>query len=165
MAVDDCPERFRAAQDDQFLSRLKGHHMGRRREGTAKRKPVVRRPALDRLLRRLHGSLSLDLLHRDYLGSDDKAYYWATLGHCYVAAEAMYHLWGKRAGYVPYVTKHSNGTTHWWLVNQETGDVLDPTEPQLGGKPFSYHKGRRASFLTARPSRRARELMRRMSRA
>jgi hypothetical protein len=134
--------------------------MGRR---AASNRPTSRpsRLGVGRLLKRLHGSLSLDLRHRDYPVSDDE-FYWATLGHCYIATEAMYHLWGKEAGYVPYVLKHLNGT-HWWLVHRETGQVLDPTKPQLNGHPFPYEKGRRASFLTTKPSRRARELMRRMS--
>jgi hypothetical protein len=117
--------------------------------------------AATKLLKRLHGSLSLDLRHRDYPVAKDE-FYWATLGHCYVATEAMYHLWAKQAGYVPYVLIHEYGT-HWWLVNTETGTVLDPTEPQLDGEAFPYDKGRRATFLTVKPSRRTRELMRRMS--
>jgi hypothetical protein len=82
-----------------------------------------------------------------------------------VAVEAAYHLFARDEGYVPYVFKHPNGTTHWWLVQQDSGKVLDPTEPQLDGRPFPYRRGRRATFLTQKPSRRAVELMRRVAAA
>lgn len=137
--------------------------MGTRRAAHSIKKSRMRRPSIDRLLRRLHMSLSLDLRHRDYPVAPDE-HYWATLGHCYVATETIYHLWGKKAGYVPYVLKHANGT-HWWLVHEESGDIVDPTKPQLDGERFPYNEGHRASFLTSKPSRRARELMRRMLRA
>jgi hypothetical protein len=114
------------------------------------------------LIHRLHGSLSHDLRHPAY-PVDPSELYWATLGHCYIATEAIYHLWAKEAGYVPFVLKHQNGS-HWWLVHGETGQVLDPTEPQLDGGPFPYDEGHKQAFLTVAPSRRAQELIRRMLR-
>lgn len=137
--------------------------MGNRRQklGVGPR-PMAKLPAKARsLLRRLHGSLSLDLRHRDYPVEDDEMY-GATLGHCYIATEALYHLWAKDAGYVPHVLRHDNGT-HWWLVHSDTGEVIDPTEPQLDGDPFPYELGHKQQLLTTTPSRRSRELMRRMA--
>lgn len=113
------------------------------------------------LLKRIRQSLSLDLRHRNYPVSEEE-YYWACLNHCYVATEALYYLFGRAAGYAPYLYKHPDGSTHWWLYNAENECVLDPTEPQLNGKPFPYKDGRRAVFLTQKPSKRAAELIRRV---
>ena len=112
------------------------------------------------LLERIQGALSLDLLHRDYAPEPER-YTSACIGHCYVATEAMFYLFGKDAGFVPYVLNHGNGT-HWWFVNEQSGEILDPTEPQLEGDRFPYHKGRHQFFLTSSPSKRCRELMRRV---
>ena len=114
------------------------------------------------LMRRLQGALSLDLLHPSY-PPDQISYEEATRGHCYIATEALYHFFGRRAGFVPYVHNHGRGT-HWWLVKEETGEILDPTEPQLLGDRSIYDKGHRGSFLTRKPSRRATELIRRLRR-
>ena len=113
------------------------------------------------LLKRIQGALSLELLHPAYKPTE-KDWQDACKNHCYVATEAAYHLFGKKAGFVPYVYPHGDGTTHWWLVHQETGAVLDPSGPQLKGKTSLYKGGRRATFLTRKPSRRAVELMRRV---
>ena len=115
-----------------------------------------------RILDRIQDSLSLNLLHRDYAFGQEQLFN-ATLGHCYVATEAAFYLFGRDGGYVPYVYNHGKGRdTHWWLKNEETGDVIDPTEPQLGGGPFDYDAGHRQSFMTSTPSKRARELIRRV---
>lgn len=119
-----------------------------------------------RQLGRIRGALSLDLLSGSYrLEEDERALKFACMNHCYVATEAAYHMFAKKMGYVPYVFKHPDGSTHWWLVQEETGDVLDPSGPQLGRRKFPYAEGRRAVFLTRRPSRRAAELIRRATRS
>jgi hypothetical protein len=74
----------------------------------------------------------------------------------------LYHLFGLDLGFKPYVLKHPSGTTHWWLQHPETGEIMDPTAPQLERR-FDYSRGRRAPLRTAQPSRRARELMRRIA--
>lgn len=117
-----------------------------------------------RMISKIREALSLDLLHSDYAADKDKdkeMYKWATKGHCYVATEAAYHMFARDSGFVPYVLKHHDGT-HWWLVHQETGEILDPTKPQLRGEKFPYHNGRRAVFLTKKPSKRTVELIRRV---
>jgi hypothetical protein len=136
--------------------------MGGRRKSEASNGEPKRRPSVSRLVKKLQRCLSLDLRHPDYPVTDDELF-GATYGHCYIATEAVYHLWGRKAGYVPYVLKHKYGT-HWRLVNEATGEIIDPTLPQLGGEAFAYHLGHRQAFLTSKPSARARELMRRMSR-
>jgi hypothetical protein len=117
-------------------------------------------PGKAAILKRIQGALSLDLLHPKYAPEPER-YVSACQGHCYVASEAMYYLFGRDAGFVPYVFNHGNGT-HWWLVNEKSGEILDPTEPQLEGDRFPYHKGHRQAFLTASPSKRCQELMRRV---
>jgi hypothetical protein len=128
------------------------------RKGSRSRIQIVR-PT--RLLKRIQGALSIDLLHGDYPSSQDQLYF-ACLGHCYVASEAAYHLIGRHTGFVPYTRRNDDGTTHWWLYNERTKQVLDPSEPQLDGERYPYGEGHRQAFLTKRPSRRAAELIRRV---
>ncbi len=107
----------------------------------------------------------------------------AKRGNCYVTCEALYHLLGGKArGWTPHTVRHE-GTVHWYLVNCDgldgdavDGDtaafamhlgelgnkfILDPTASQFKSRP-PYHKGRGRGFLTKGPSRRAREMMKRM---
>lgn len=78
-------------------------------------------------------------------------------GNCYVTCEALYHLLGgKRAGYVPHTVRHE-GDVHWYLVRD--GHIIDPTRAQFRTTP-PYADGRGRGFLTKRPSKRARALMR-----
>lgn len=80
-------------------------------------------------------------------------------GNCYVTCEALYHLLGgKRAGLTPHVVRHE-GDVHWYLVQR--GTVIDPTRRQFQKRP-PYERGRGCGFLTKRPSRRARAMMRAM---
>jgi hypothetical protein len=89
-------------------------------------------------------------------------------GNCYVTSEALYHLLGgKKAGYKPMVMRHE-GDTHWFLyqtgvtVNGVKVDkILDPTVSQFKTRP-DYTKARGSGFLTKKPSKRARELMKKM---
>lgn len=79
-------------------------------------------------------------------------------GNCYAASEALYHLLGgKKAGWKP-VTCRVEGVTHWWLEHS-SGFMLDVTRVQFKGKiDLSAARGR--GFLTQKPSRKARALMR-----
>jgi hypothetical protein len=92
-------------------------------------------------------------------------------GNCYVTCEALYHLLGgKEAGYVPHTVRHE-GDVHWYLVHDVyTGPswgsdtehiIIDPTAVQFKTTP-PYHLGRARGFLTKQPSKRAREMMKRM---
>jgi hypothetical protein len=83
----------------------------------------------------------------------------ARRGNCYVASEALYHLLGgKRAGWTPVRTSMGHDT-HWWL-RHKSGLILDVTKSQFRGYVGPvYETGRGAGFLTKRPSRRARKLM------
>jgi hypothetical protein len=88
-------------------------------------------------------------------------------GHCYLATEAVYHLFGKRSGYVPTVLGLEGGGTHWWLTHRSTGAVIDPTYEQTAAG-FDYSSGRHKPFFrgvgSRGESRRALELIRRARR-
>lgn len=81
-------------------------------------------------------------------------------GNCYVASEALYHLFGGRtAGWTPMNVRHE-GESHWFLRHR-SGIVVDPTSRQFKGKP-EYGRARGRGFLTRKPSKRARELMKKI---
>lgn len=84
-----------------------------------------------------------------------------------MTAEALYHLLGGKAGgYTPHTVRHE-GAVHWYLVQNLDGfvpgarQVIDPTAAQFKTPP-PYHEGRGRGFLTKVPSRRTREMMKRM---
>jgi hypothetical protein len=82
-------------------------------------------------------------------------------GHCYAASEALYHmLGGKEEGFVPMQLPHE-GESHWWVRDLSNGQDLDPTADQFT-TPVPYHLGKGKGFLTAHPSKRALEIMRRI---
>lgn len=111
-------------------------------------------------------------------------------GNCYVTCEALYHLlkqageWTPGNGWgelVPHRVRHE-GDVHWYLVLRlvdgfhEYRDLrtkqtrykqrfryvyLDPTSSQFKTRP-PYEEGRASGFLTKEPSKRARELMKKL---
>jgi hypothetical protein len=90
-----------------------------------------------------------------------------TTGHCYVAAEALYHALGG-APWRPEVLNHKawpqglkRGETHWYLRNTLNRLVYDPTMYQFES-PVPYHKGKGCGFLTKAPSLRAAILLQRL---
>lgn len=93
-------------------------------------------------------------------------------GNCYAASEALYHiLGGKAAGWTPMHIKMtdpgaSNTENHWFL-RHKSGMILDPSTQQFDHpgwwKRPDYSKARGSGFLTKRPSRRARALMKRLT--
>jgi hypothetical protein len=108
--------------------------------------------------RRIRASLTPELLSRHWAGRLTGSH--PTEGHCYVAAEAYYHLaGGRKAGLSPRVISKDNWT-HWYVVDRQ-GNVFDPTRDQFGERP-PYEEGRGSGFLTLKPSRRARIVMQRV---
>lgn len=78
-------------------------------------------------------------------------------GNCYVASEALYHLLGgKDAGWTPIRMKVGR-ETHWFLWH-DSGLIVDVTRKQFT-KKIDYEYGRGSGFMTKRPSRRAKKLM------
>lgn len=115
------------------------------------------------LIERIRSVLSANLLHKDLRKKVIPGVTHPQFGQCYGASEALYHLWGKKHGYTAYRVKwndpHFGMISHWYLSN---GDIiLDVTEQQFDyGVP--HIDGARAGFLTKKPSRRAKEIMRRL---
>lgn len=100
-------------------------------------------------------------------------------GNCYFAAEALFHiLGGRRAGWKAMrvtcteyrtsggVVDAGDSITHWFL-RHKNGTILDPSRRQFKASNWwnapDYSQARGAGFLTKRPSKRARELMRRLT--
>lgn len=80
--------------------------------------------------------------------------------HCYVASEAIYHLMGGReSGLTPMTIRHEGGV-HWYL--RMDGEYLDATADQFE-TPVPYDQGTGRGFLTRQPSKRAAEVIRRVS--
>lgn len=108
------------------------------------------------LIRRIQRVLTPDLLSKKYQTETHPLG-----GHCYVAAEALFHaMGGKDAGLMAYVASY-DGCTHWWI--QKGQRRYDPTKQQytdLGLEP-PYHLGRPCGFLTKQPSKRAQLVLKR----
>jgi len=88
-------------------------------------------------------------------------------GNCYVASEAAYHiLGGKRAGWkpmrFPLVGPNARIDTHWFLQHQ-SGIIVDLSRRQVGRRRVDYSVAIGAGFLTKRPSRRARKLIKELT--
>lgn len=84
-----------------------------------------------------------------------------TAGHCYAASEALYHLLGgKAAGWTPVTVRHE-GDPHWFLRGPD-GRVLDVTADQFA-TPVPYEQGTGKGFLTKAPSKRAAEIIGRVT--
>jgi hypothetical protein len=102
----------------------------------------------------VQGALDDSLRRAPWKGSSDPM-----AGHCYVAAEAVYHmLGGKASGYTPMFIRHE-GSPHWYLRNK-SGKVLDPTASQFH-TPVPYDQGKGKGFLTSEPSKRAQTVIER----
>jgi hypothetical protein len=113
------------------------------------------------LVERIQAGLSADLLSKRWhqlVAPGDHP----TTGHCYVAAEAAYYLYGKRRGFQPRVLRIGKGLTHWYLEHPSTGERIDPTAEQFE-HPLDYTNGRRCPFLTKQPSKRTQVLLKRVS--
>lgn len=97
-------------------------------------------------------NLTPDLLHKKFRNQKNKY-----SGYCYVASEAFFHLnGGKIAGFKPKQMNYK-GTSHWWIEDSNQ-KVWDLTAKQFTDK-VPYHLGKGRGFLTKNPSRRAYDLM------
>lgn len=118
----------------------------------------------DRYIARIKRALTGDLLQSKYKWMHDPKN--PTAGHCYHAAEALWHLLGGAdTNWVPMRVREDDGMTHWWLRNRKTGVIADPTADQyrsIGEEP-PYQAGRAGGFLTSAPSKRAAEIIRRLT--
>jgi hypothetical protein len=98
-------------------------------------------------------------------------------GNCYAASEALFHiLGGKKAGWKAMRVRCTtygggkpaiNHCTHWFLKH-ESGMILDPSVRQfrrtrMSWDPPDYSKAVGTGFLTKRPSRRGRAMIKRLT--
>ncbi len=96
-----------------------------------------------------------DLRKRKYRG--DKNIY---KGFCYISCEVLFFLAARKNIVLkPYVMRVENDT-HWFLKDLK-GKVIDPTAKQFDYK-LDYNGGRCCGFLTKTPSKRAKELAKRL---
>ena len=101
---------------------------------------------VNELIKKIQSNLSDDLLHSSYR----KQYAGQGVhGHCYVATETLYYLYGKENGYNPRYFRCQDGGTHWWL--EKDGEVLDPTAEQVA-EDFIYEG--KSQFFMCYPSKR-----------
>lgn len=110
---------------------------------------------LRRLVKNIQDALTPELLKPAHRGQANPL-----AGHCYVAAEALYHAGAREAGYGPQ-SMRVGAVVHWFLADR-SGRILDPTAAQFDG-PLDYAQGRGRGFLTREPSRRARVVLSRIS--
>jgi len=88
-------------------------------------------------------------------------------GCCYVATEALYHMWGKANGFEPVRVSYSLGTqtgSHWFLRHGlYMNHVIDLTADQFTilppGRVPKYADAVGCGFLTKKPSKRAQQII------
>jgi hypothetical protein len=97
----------------------------------------------------------------------------AKRGNCYVATEALYHiLGGAKSDWKP--KRMKVGTeTHWFLEHRWWRIRIDPSRLQFSAKerkrlerwfePGSYDAARWSGFLTKKPSKRAKKLIKELT--
>lgn len=110
----------------------------------------TRNVSFEQICEAVKASLTDDLRLRQYRDKPVPA------GCCYVASEAIFHLnrlVGTHHKLVPYQMMWE-GVSHWFLHNTDTGEVADMTVEQFEKTPM-YLFGKKRSFLTATPSKRA----------
>lgn len=115
-----------------------------------------------RIISDIHSVLTDDLLKPEYRKMEKRH---LTTGHCYAASEALFHLFGGKDVWSAYCGRDHTGGTHWWLKNKLTGIILDPTSEQythFGNTP-PYANGKPCAFLTRQPSKRAKEILKRLA--
>lgn len=85
-------------------------------------------------------------------------------GHCYVASEVLFFLLRRYFGQWRPEFVRVGGAPHWFLRHLKTRQILDVTADQFS-VVIPYDKARRKGFLTRIPSKRAKEMLRRLYRA
>lgn len=116
----------------------------------------------EQAVKSIRSALTRDLLNAEYRAIQEAGGH-PMAGHCFVASEALWHLMGgKGSGFVSHVGR-VNGKTHWWVVGPD-GRVFDPTFDQFP-EPVDYAAGKGTGFGVpgGGPSKRARELLRRVT--
>jgi hypothetical protein len=114
------------------------------------------------LIRKIRAVLGPDLVKPNYLKLRP-ANATPSWGCCYVATEALFHLWGKDNGYtpmrVPYRVKRGVKGMHWFLEQRASGLQVDITADQFTGRQPDYEHAIPTGFLTKKPSKRAQRII------
>ena len=114
------------------------------------------------LIQKIQKCLTPDLLKAPYRAENATN---PMFGHCYVASEALFHSLGDRDKYSAACGRDEQDIVHWWIVDNTTGEIHDPTADQYlsKGKTPPYAKSRKTGFLTKLPSKRAQIVLARMT--
>lgn len=65
----------------------------------------------------------VSLLTKDLILKEHRTNTKTLSGYCYIVSEALYYIYGKELGFVPFVVKDSKNKTHWYLKNE--GEWVD----------------------------------------
>ena len=105
------------------------------------------------LARDVRAVLTDELRRPEYRGSPNPV-----AGHCYVASEALFHIFRGRAmrGWKPMFIRHED-EPHWFL-RHDSGLILDLTASQFK-TPVPYERAIGKGFLTKEPSKRAKKVI------
>jgi hypothetical protein len=118
---------------------------------------------IEELVTKIQAALTPDLLKPEYR---EKNVNNPMFGHCYVATETFYHLTKDvyPGRYTVFRGKDDEGITHWWLHDNHNAKIVDLTADQYYSveKVPPYTNGKRGTFLTKEPSKRARIVMERV---
>ncbi|MBY0403018.1 MAG: hypothetical protein K2X66_03910 [Cyanobacteria bacterium] len=120
---------------------------------------------VEKAIAKVQQGLTPDLLNKMWRAKNEASGN-PLVGHCYVAAEALFHLLGgKKAGWQSMMLNHTAwpqgcdpGETHWFL-RHTSGLIGDPTAGQYEGQPIAYSLGIPCGFLTKAPSQRAQRVL------
>jgi hypothetical protein len=122
-----------------------------------------------RLIQEIHRAIEVhpELLKEPYRSKVVKGGAHPHTGHCYVASQALYAILGaKGGGYSPICMKHEGGS-HWAVIRDKDGTILDPTSAQFRTTP-DYSKAVRKGYSHPRqrdelgrflPDKRSRKLI------
>lgn len=68
-----------------------------------------------------------------------------TNGYCYIVAEVVYHY--VVANGTPICISFEDGTTHWYVRDNENGQLVDFTRQQFGAERIPYERGVGKGFM------------------
>ncbi len=122
---------------------------------------VIRTPEVEEITRKIQEACGPELVLPRYrkLRPDNAHRTW---GCCYIAAEALYYLYGKERGFKPCFLKYPVADSDYignHVFLKKGNKILDPTSEQFDGKVIAYENGRGGAFLTQEPSARCRTIM------
>lgn len=114
------------------------------------------------LIQKIRVHLTPDLLKKEYRAENATN---PMFGHCYVASEVLYHTIKDSGNYSAACGRDDRGIVHWWIVDNISNEIHDVTADQYLSKGLTppYTNGRKTGFLTKIPSKRAQQVIDKMS--